>query len=563
MKKLAEFDLTSNYAKGVDFDHWFIRMRWIATGVAGALVVLIIKVLHLLDQAAFWPLLGLVVVLAATNLFYEVAHRRRWLGQRLPELQIISDLVVLTAMVHFSGGLENALSFAYTFHIIIAGILLKRWQCYLTVGLALTLLSCVALGEMVGWLHHYTLLIFPHEGAGHYGHPVAHASHKPLFVFSLLGLQAVLMSMTAYFTVTIVAQLREEQREKRTVRQRLERVVEATGAGFMVVRPDLRVAWMNARLGAWLDPENASPSEEVTRDWIGGAEGPAAQTLVDGRVRKLEREWAVGKSGHRVFQVSVAPIMDSAGQVSQVVELTQDITEGKMLEAEMVHRGKMALLGSIAAGVAHEVGNPLASMSARLSLLEEDQSPQFLGESLTVLNRQIGRIDRIVQGISQFARPTRGVRDACDVNGLVTETFNIIRFHRLARAIEWKTELDPALPDVTAVRDQLVQIFLNLGLNALDAMPDGGALTVRTRREEGVIAIDFLDTGPGIAPDVIDRIFDPFFSTKEDGVGIGLSIAFNIAKAHGGELVATHRAAGGACLTLTLPLRSTPDDLAG
>lgn len=239
--------------------------------------------------------------------------------------------------------------------------------------------------------------------------------------------------------------------------------------------------------------------------------------------------------------------------------MTQDITERKAVEAEMVHAGKMAVLGLMAAGIAHEVGNPLASISTRLRLLEEKHDEGFLKESLGLLQNQITRIARMVHGVSQFARPGKNDWTVCQVNALVAEALNVLRLHRLAKTCAIHSKLAAALPETLGAKDQLVHAFLNLGLNALEAMPEGGSLTIETRADREAIRISLADTGKGIDEEIRSRIFNPFFSTKPRGLGLGLYLVHNIILAHGGHIEVESSPGRGATFTISLPVR-TPSD---
>ncbi len=567
LPQLQRADVLSALPRGADdqlvyLNEWFIRLRWVACGVAIVLSVITISVLHYLGSARLAPLLGLVACLAAANLVFTEFLKRGWFVKYLREMQIGVDLVVLTAMLHESGGIENPLSFAYLFHIIIGGILFDRGKCYVIVVVASGLFGLMALAEMAEWVDHYTLLIFPHVATR--GH-VLHAAHDPVYVASVILLQAAFMTLTAYFTTNIMGRLRTEERQALTDRQRLERVLQATEAGLLILDTDLRPVWLNDQIRAWLDlPQNVTdaPPQRLER-WIGGEAGPAAKTRDDGAVRVVERQTTDSQGNIRFFQITIAPLIDSKGCVYQVAELAQDITVRKATDAEMVHAGKMAMLGLMAAGIAHEVGNPLASISTRLHLLEEEHDEAFLKKSLELLRGQIARISRTVHGVSQFAKPADQEWTVCQVNTVVGEVLNVLRLHRLAKRCEIHSELAEVLPETLEMRDQLMHVFLNLGLNALEAMPAGGTLTVRTRAAGQSILVTFTDTGEGMSEEVRSQIFSPLFSTKKNGMGIGLSIVHNIAQLHGGRINVESTPGRGATFTVRLPIRTPPTSSRG
>jgi signal transduction histidine kinase len=253
--------------------------------------------------------------------------------------------------------------------------------------------------------------------------------------------------------------------------------------------------------------------------------------------------------------VSVTPLLDGEGRVYQVVELTQDVTNQKLFEAEMMHASKMASLGVMAAGVAHEVGNPLASISARLRLLREPHDEGFLSESLEILDNEISRIGRILQGVSLLARPDQVAWKRCQINAIVAETLTVLGLNPKARICKIESHLEEPMPHTTGSRDGLFQVFLNLGLNALEEMPQGGTLTVRTYAAKGEICVTFSDTGQGMSKDVLSRMFTPFFTTKRKGLGLGLYMVQNIIGAHDGRIDVQSDLGTGTVVTVVLPVR--------
>lgn len=557
----------------IHFSAWFIRMRWLACVMGTVLVIVSIRVLRYLEEQAFAPLCALILLLVFSNILFSQMLKRRWCIRYLAEIQVGTDLLILTAMLHFSGGLENPMAVAYIFHIIIGGILLDRRKCYTIVFVASLLFIGLASAEQAGYLKHYTLLVLPHGtqqgrlgpvayerlreviGSSMEGSAMNHASHEPVYVVSMVILQMVLMMLTAYFITTIMEQLRAGEKHRQAAGQRLERVVQATGAGFAILDRDLHSVWLNDQIRQWLNLSDSQTHQDLALldRWTGAEGGPAASTLRDGKVRAVERTLPDTNGNKRFFQTTVAPLTDSSGDVYQVVELTQDITEHKLMEAEAMHTGKLATLGFMAAGIAHEVGNPLASISTRLRLLERDPQESFLKESLPLLMQQIDRISRIVHDISSFSRPGETEWRVCQVNVIILELTTILRFHKKRARIEIGTDLAENLPDIRVNRDQLTAVFLNLGLNALEAMVNGGTLTIKTHMCGEAIGIVFTDTGPGISEEVFPRLFTPFFSNKQGGLGLGLSIAQRMMLAHGGHIDAENHPQGGAVFTAILP----------
>ncbi len=242
------------------------------------------------------------------------------------------------------------------------------------------------------------------------------------------------------------------------------------------------------------------------------------------------------------------------GQVTGTISFGLDITDRILAEAEQLRSSKLATLGVVAAGLAHEIGNPLASLSTRLNLMQEKDDPAFWRESIDVLQRQISRISRIVYGVSRFSRPVHMEPTECDLNTAVADALDVVRFHECAKRCQIGMELAKSSLRVTAVPDQLTQVFLNLGLNALEAMAQGGTLTVTTRLAGPMAEIVFNDTGTGLTEEAKRKMFEAFYTSKENGMGLGLNIAHSIIANHKGRIDFENNPEGGACFRVSLPM---------
>ncbi|RMG67368.1 MAG: PAS domain-containing protein [Calditrichaeota bacterium] len=549
---------------------WFIRLRWIAIAVAILLINTTIFIFHYLSPEAFPPLMVLIGLLILSNLLYTFWLNSGKKTRYLPEIQIVADLFFLTAMLHYSGGIENPLTYLYIFHVILSGILLPQRRCYQIVFLGFFLYTLLAFSELFGTLPHYTLQIFPHTPDHHHGAmlpggagqpmELIHAAHYAPYVITASGLQFLVMLLTAFFITTVMAHLREAQRRTREQQQRLEKVLQATGAGLIIMDAGFRPLWYNQVVQHWFGEghgETETP-DTTLEQWVKQTRDSLETAFQQGKVISVEREQELEDHQTHVFQVTLAPVRDQKGDIYQVVELIQDITEKKFLEAEMLHAARMVTLGTMAAGIAHEVGNPLASISTRLQLMETEKDPAFIQASLRLLRKEIARIERIVRGVAQFGRAAPERWELCSVNQVLEETVEILKYHKLARDRCIQLNLDKSLKPILAVGDQLKQVFLNLGLNALEATDPGGQLIIQTRRRGSVLEIAFTDTGCGIAPEKMHAIFQPFYTTKPEGTGLGLFIAQHIVQAHGGSLNVESQPGKGSTFTIKLPIRRHP-----
>lgn len=234
-------------------------------------------------------------------------------------------------------------------------------------------------------------------------------------------------------------------------------------------------------------------------------------------------------------------------------------------QAQLLQSAKLAAVGELSASVAHEINNPLYAARNSLYLVEQDLPPRApQRQFLEVAQNELERIARIITRMRDFYRPARAELEPTAVNTLINETIEFINTHLRHGHVEIVAELEPDLPPLIAHADQIRQVFLNLLLNACDAMPDGGTLRVTTRciptplddSHDAQIVVQVSDTGTGIAPEHITRIFEPFYTTKPQGTGLGLAISAHIVTQHGGHLIVDSAIGAGSTFTIQLPVVS-------
>jgi len=239
------------------------------------------------------------------------------------------------------------------------------------------------------------------------------------------------------------------------------------------------------------------------------------------------------------------------------VLVLEDITDKKKIEEELFRATKHASVGRLAAGVSHEIGNPLASISSLVQeLLTEDVST-FARDSLTTINQHVLRIARIVRNLGDFARLYPRQKIPTNLRDILENTLSLVRYDKNFKKIVIRTDVQETRA-ITIDPDQIQQVFLNLILNARDAMPDGGSLDISILQKNGQVEMLFADTGSGIDAEVADKVFDPFFSTKgpTQGTGLGLSICYSIIKDHGGTIEIDAGKDKGTRFTIRIPVEA-------
>jgi signal transduction histidine kinase len=250
-------------------------------------------------------------------------------------------------------------------------------------------------------------------------------------------------------------------------------------------------------------------------------------------------------------------LRDSSDEVVGSILIVEDISSRVQLEEQLQISEKMASLGLLAAGVAHEVNTPLTGISSYTQMLLEKAPPEDPSTKvLEKIERQTFRAAKIVNGLLNLARPAQVDSGPCDINAVINDVLSLLDHQFRTGSIQVRKEMAATAPMVQGIEHKLQQVFLNLFLNARDAMPSGGWLTIVTRADDSGAVVEVADTGSGIPDEALSRIYDPFFTTKEigKGTGLGLSITYGIVQEHGGTIACDSHVGQGTRFTIRLPL---------
>jgi two-component system NtrC family sensor kinase len=283
-----------------------------------------------------------------------------------------------------------------------------------------------------------------------------------------------------------------------------------------------------------------------------------AATLAGQQIDNLEVQIGQGEGRVGYYSMNLSPMRDELGNVASIVVVMSDITDAALLQAKLLHAEKMAAVGQLVSGVAHEVNNPLTAILGFADLLMENpEVPESARTDLRVILEQAQRTKQIVQNLLSFARQMPPQRRPVQLNTIISRTVQLRAYDLHSRGAEVVEQLDPNLPDAIGDAHQLQQVFLNILNNAYDAVRDTGRparIEIITTDLGNFVEVLFRDNGYGIS--FPERIFDPFFTTKEigKGTGLGLSICYGIVREHGGEILCHNNADGqGATFIVRLP----------
>jgi PAS domain S-box-containing protein len=273
---------------------------------------------------------------------------------------------------------------------------------------------------------------------------------------------------------------------------------------------------------------------------------------------KLEGTERVTKNGNIVsVDLSVAKLPNSNGEYSGRTVIIKDYTEVKKLQQQIDQSEKLAVIGQLAAGVAHEIGNPLTSISALVQLLQRKTEDEFTSEQLATIKENIERITKIVRELVDFSRPPSHEKMLININDIVRTALGIVKYDKRVKKVDFIQRLDHNIPKINTVPDQLLQVFVNILINALDATSGDGIIKVDSKLEGEFVSVVFSDDGHGMDSETLEQIFDPFFTTKDvgKGTGLGLSVSYGIIKKFGGDIIAESRQGEGSTFTVKLPTK--------
>ncbi len=357
--------------------------------------------------------------------------------------------------------------------------------------------------------------------------------------------------------------------EHRTLRQQLEKILDSTPDGIFVTDRSRRVILFNKAFtritgkkpveifsgnctcGDMVHCHNAS-GESYASDLC-----PAKAIFAGDMTHRTEEMLINDSTGHpRWVETTYSSIHSERGEVDFVIGVLRDVHERKHLEERLNQTEKLASLGQLVAGIAHEIKNPLAIILSSLDIIENPQrSDDQRSEATTFIREEIKRLDERLREFLSFARPRELTAAPMPINELLRE--QVERIGPLFPELKLELDLLEESPVAGADREQIQQVITNLLLNAGDAVEGSGTIALRSRYDEGHAVLEIEDSGPGIAKEYAARVFDPFFTTKTKGTGLGLSICYQIVLAHHGTLsISNGNQLGGACFTIRLPRAS-------
>ena len=566
----------------VDQLKWLIFLRWFAifgiviTGlVSSTLFPVLYSPVPIYACAAILLVCNLVFLLLTSG--HSVKPGRVTL---LAMVQLEIDLGVLTLLLYFAGGLTNPFVLFYVFHIIIATIILPRNLSF-TIGISAIvmygLMMVVELNEFP-WLRHYPLELST----------ISPLSRNPVFSLGAFVAFSAMVILTQYLTRSIIVRMTAKELEAARNRDVLEAVVSTMSGSLIFITNLGEVSISNPSAEKWFPgiKESIDQLPEEVKKHVKSILADGSGEILSPRVIKCNLD----DPEKSYIEARVYPVIGVDGKRLGIVVIGQDLTQHKRLEqdlltrteetseinemlklsrVEMAQREKMVAIGQMATGIAHEIGNPLASLSSVIQYLQRKAVDSEQNEMLTTMKQQIERISIILKRMLSLSRPATSEYRWADVNTLIENTVSLVQFDRRAKSVEIKNEVNNDLPMVWLNPLHFEQVLLNIFLNGLDAMAaqedQSHQLQITRNLEDRFIVICVHDDGIGMEPEICRRAFESFFTTKElgKGTGLGLFISYNLVSELDGSIELDSEPGKGTTVTIKIPVRPKNDLISG
>jgi two-component system sensor histidine kinase PilS (NtrC family) len=493
-----------------------------------------------------------IIRLMAFSFFFSLssllALKRQKFTPFLTYLQVIWDLLFVTVLLLFTGGILSPYSFLYLLSIMIAGMLLGRRQALYTASLCGILYGAILDFQFFGYL---SFIGLTQEDANQVG---------ALRLLYTISFNLIAFGLTAFITGLLAerARLSEEALQRSSIDyseldQLNSAIVAHSESGLLTTTVSGRIRVFNPYAESIVGLSQSDAYDKPIVSVFSHLSDLSA--LLDQKSNSKKREFDyITCSGKMVtLGYRVALFNDSKGFLAGYIVNFRDITHLRRMEAALKKADRLAALGELSARMAHEIRNPLAALCGSVQLLSSGTDiKEHDARLLAIVTREAARLDALISEFLMYARPSQPQLQKIQLHAYIEEEFVFLAQDQRLAAISLRNHV-PKNAEVTADPNQLHQVFINLLQNAADAMPDGGEVKVEQRLTSDTISICITDTGSGIAEEALQHLFEPFWTTKSAGTGLGLAISYRIVEAHCGSISVEKPTGGGCRFVVTLP----------
>jgi two-component system, NtrC family, sensor histidine kinase PilS len=536
---------------------WFILLRVVVVSVF--LVSAII--LHAKEPGSLGEeaLSGLSRLIIATYLFLAISlaalrHAGKF-QHLLTYAQIIWDLILITFLILLTGGINSPYSFLYILAIINASVLLARKEAIYTASLCAILYGAILDFQFYGKLGFFGLNQLPVQQYG------------AKYVFYTVFVNILAYYLTAFLTGYLAERARRSEHallEKEIDYEELERlnssIVSNLDSGLVTLNIEGKIRVFNRYATELTGTTQEDAYDRLLKEVI-----PAfsANSRSESFIRRGEVEYQDPLGSAMILGFKTTPLFDKEGNRAGIIVALQDITKLKSMEAELKKSDRLAAIGELSARIAHEIRNPLASISGSVQLIAQGDRVDVNDKKLLeIVLRETDRLNELIRDFLAYARPTPPLKMPILLKQFLSDLAALLctdpRFSQVTVVNDYRDDIT-----IEVDRDQFQQVFWNLLVNAAEAMPSGGEIRVAAEHLSGedagmqpgdVMKIAVADTGKGMAKEEIRRVFEPFFTTKPAGSGLGLATVYRIVESHAGIIRVDSTIGSGTTFTIYLPI---------
>ncbi len=493
---------------------------------------------------------ALLATTYVASLAYALGLKRIRDPARFIDIQIGVDLVLVTLLVHATGGAQSGYTFLFLVDVIAVSLLPKRLRPG-NVAIASALLFVGI--SLLGYLH----ILPPIRGQTVFPWDLTREELVFRLVVFLAGVLSVAALGMSFYAKTREARARLVQHQKMAgdLASLHEHTIRCLSSGLLTTTLDGTITTMNGAACEILGIPLPAPIGKRFADLLPSQAAFSFDALSPGHVSRQEVEALHTDGTPRCLEVSATPLSDHTGMIVGRVIHFQDLTELRSMETAVRRAERLAGIGRLAANIAHEIRNPLASISGSVEVLRNQPCVDPEAQQLIdIAVREVDRVNVLISGLLDYARPRTEDRQCLDLGEMVSEIAKVFEQERRPVEVRVTTDLQPGAT-MEGASGQLRQVLWNLLRNSAAAMPKGGDIRIvvarreRTNRDDEVM-LSVSDTGIGIAPEDLDHIFEPFFSRRPDGTGLGLAITARIVEDHKGRIEVASQVGKGTTFTL-------------
>jgi len=480
---------------------------------------------------------NLIITLYILTIIYSILLGRVKIYATFAYIQLFIDAFATNVLIYLTNGIESWFSFIIPLTVMSASTVLNKRAGYI-----IATFNSILYGAIID-LQYYKLLPVEYDitltEKDFLYNIFAHISAFYLVAF-LSGYLASRLEKT-------VEALEQTDSDLKELTFFSEELIENIPSGVFTTDTDSHILIFNRA------------SEDITGIARGIAVGQKIEAIFPfikhvADIERMEGTIRHHKEDDRIISLTISSLRAAAGERIGFIGIFQDVTRFKNMEAEMKQKEKWAMIGELSANIAHEIRNPLASLKGSVEMLRENRVTDTHRERLMeIALKEMERLNKIITDFLTYSKPKIAEFSLFDLNLVLDDAIELLKNTApVKNDISIKKDFNGTL-HVNADQQKLQQVFWNIGMNAIEAMPDGGELLVSTKKGDNLIEVVFQDTGVGISHDDIGKIFYPFFTTKDEGTGLGLAIAYRIIEEHKGKISVVSRPGEGTTFKVVIP----------